>query len=151
MAHLTGFLSCLVIWLSIVLGIRLFFCLFIHIVIFLLLFILLFLYGASHSSNLGFYLFVGPQEFWAVGLDFPFRLEDIGVDCRHSNTTSTTVRSWQCVAHTCCKTPHCTRLHIMISETTTIKQSISDAKLESEVTPIVPHNIQIQTRPDLDS
>ena len=66
-----------------------------------LLYLMIFVYGASHSSLLGFYVFVMAQEFWAMGLGFPFRLGGIGVVCENWNTTCTMIRSWRYIAYSC--------------------------------------------------
>ena len=41
---------------------------------------MVFLFISSHFSSLGFYLFIGAQEFWAMGLTFFSYLRDVDAE-----------------------------------------------------------------------
>ena len=52
---------------------------------------------------------------------YTYLLRHSGVDYGHWTRTCIMFRSWRCIAYSCCKVPHCTRVHVMIPTTTTTK------------------------------
>ena len=72
-------------------------------IVFLLVIFLfeVFLSISSHFPSIGFYLFIGAQEFWAMGLTFLSYLRDDAADVNIGTLLVPWFRRWRYIACSC--------------------------------------------------